>query len=56
MSPSPSFRLVESLTLLGKALGCYKMSLECKEENVKFYQSFGYEPDGQLFMIQRFKD
>ena len=50
------YRLVETLTLLGKSLGCYKMSLECKDENTKFYESFGYVKDGQYFMVQRFKD
>ncbi|KAK2139481.1 hypothetical protein NP493_82g03035 [Ridgeia piscesae] len=48
--------LVETLTLLGKLVDCYKMSLECKPENVKFYETFGYAPDGQLFMVQRYKD
>lgn len=47
--------LVETMTLLGKSLGCYKMSLECKEENIVFYQSFGYKSDGQLFMVQKYK-
>lgn len=48
------YRLVEALTLLGAAQGCYKMSLECKEENVAFYHAFGYNADGQLFMVQRY--
>ncbi|KAK2161350.1 hypothetical protein LSH36_118g03015 [Paralvinella palmiformis] len=48
--------LVETLTLLGKEVGCYKMSLECKEDNVRFYKCFGYTPDGQYFMVQRFSD
>ena len=50
------FRLVETLTLLSEKLGCYKISLECKDENVKFYESFGYNPDGQRFLVQRFKE
>jgi glucosamine-phosphate N-acetyltransferase len=48
--------LVETLTLLSEKLGCYKISLECKDENVKFYESFGYNPDGQRFLVQRFKE
>lgn len=32
------------------------MSLECKEENIPFYKSFGYEPDGQYFMVLRYKE
>ena len=49
------YRLVETLTLLGKSLGCYKISLECKDENTRFYESFGFTKDGQHFMVQRFK-
>lgn len=44
------------MTLLGKEQGCYKMSLECSPENANFYKSHGYEPDGQYFMVQRYKD
>lgn len=48
--------LVDTATLLGKEVKCYKISLECKEQNVSFYKTFGYEPDEQLFMVQRFHD
>lgn len=48
--------LVDAVTLLGKAVGCYKISLECKDDNVPFYKAFGFAPDEQLFMVQRFKD
>jgi glucosamine-phosphate N-acetyltransferase len=48
-------RLVQVLVLLGRQLGCYKLSLECKEDRAEFYELFGFNKDGQLFMVQRFK-
>jgi len=34
--------IVVTVTLLAEHLGCYKMSLECKDSLVKFYTSLGY--------------
>lgn len=34
--------IVATVTLLAEYLGCYKMSLECKDSLVKFYTSIGY--------------
>jgi len=35
---------------------CYKISLECKDHLVSFYQQFGYKhKDKQNFLCQRFK-
>ncbi|XP_055324352.1 probable glucosamine 6-phosphate N-acetyltransferase [Sitodiplosis mosellana] len=34
--------IVATVTLLAEFLGCYKMSLECKDSLVKFYTSIGY--------------
>ncbi|CAF1570571.1 unnamed protein product, partial [Didymodactylos carnosus] len=34
--------LIEILTTLSSLRGCYKISLECKDHLVKFYQQFGY--------------
>jgi len=49
--------LVETMTLLGKYLGIYKISLECKDSNIGFYESFGYAKDiGNNYMQQRYKD
>jgi len=48
--------LVDALALLSRKLGCYKLSLECKDENVRFYETMGFQRDEQNFMIQRFKD
>lgn len=36
-----STRIVATVTLLAEHLGCYKMSLECKDSLVKFYTSIG---------------
>ncbi|XP_064623073.1 glucosamine 6-phosphate N-acetyltransferase-like [Lineus longissimus] len=49
--------LVETMTLLGKHLGVYKMTLECKDDRMKFYESFGYMKDHlNNFMTIRYKD
>ena len=50
------FRLVETLNLMGKHLGAYKMSLECKDENIPFYETLGYKKEDQYFMVIRYKD
>lgn len=43
------------LTLLAQELGCYKISLECKDKLIKYYETFGYHLDeGNNFMVQRF--
>jgi glucosamine-phosphate N-acetyltransferase len=49
--------LLETLTLMGRHnVGCYKMSLECKDSLIKFYEQFGYEKDpGNNYLQQRFK-
>lgn len=38
-----TFRIVTTVTLLAKELGCYKMSLECKDRLIPFYKSLGYK-------------
>ena len=49
--------LVEHLTALGRYLGCYKMSLECKDALTNFYGRSGYRVDvGNNFMVQRFDE
>lgn len=35
-------RIVVTVTLLAEHLGCYKMTLECKDKLIKFYTSLGY--------------
>uniref|UniRef100_A0A0N5B097 Glucosamine 6-phosphate N-acetyltransferase n=1 Tax=Syphacia muris TaxID=451379 RepID=A0A0N5B097_9BILA len=40
---------------LARLLGVYKLSLECKDSLIKYYQKFGYIKDpGNNFMLQRF--
>ncbi|XP_039263823.1 glucosamine 6-phosphate N-acetyltransferase-like [Styela clava] len=43
------------VTALSKKLTCYKTTLECKVENIGFYQIFGYVPDEEKFMQCRFR-
>lgn len=45
--------LVETMTLLGKAVGCYKVSLECADKNVRFYEGLGFNVD-EKYMVRRF--
>ncbi|KAJ7534115.1 hypothetical protein O6H91_13G080600 [Diphasiastrum complanatum] len=35
-------RLIESLVEYGKSSGCYKVILDCSEENIKFYSACGF--------------
>lgn len=47
--------LVDFLTLLSRHIGCYKVSLECKDPVVKFYSHFGFvKEEGQNYMCRRF--
>ncbi|CAF0784039.1 unnamed protein product [Rotaria sp. Silwood1] len=50
--------LIDLLTQFGrKECDCYKISLECKDHLVSFYQKFGYNyEDKQNFLCQRFKN
>ncbi|CAH1792234.1 unnamed protein product [Owenia fusiformis] len=48
--------LVQTLTLLAKHVGCYKVTLECSDDNIKFYNNFGYEKSAENYMVARFKD
>jgi len=38
---------------MARQLGCYKVTLECKPENIKFYEPLGFSVDEQRYMIQR---
>jgi len=38
--------IVDGLFDIAKVNGCYKVALQCKENNVKFYEKFGYEVSG----------
>lgn len=52
----PPHRLVSALTLLSKKLNCYKVTLECSDKNVAFYQKFGYNSSNETYMQFRFFD
>ncbi|KAK3092274.1 hypothetical protein FSP39_000608 [Pinctada imbricata] len=48
--------LLDTLTKLGKRVGCYKMSLECLDKVVGFYETFGYrKEEGQNYMCRRYQ-
>ena len=52
---SMSFRVVETLILLGEKLGCYKISLECKDPLLSYYTQFGFKLEqGQNYLCKRF--
>ena len=45
--------VVDALFNVAKANGCYKIVLQCKEHNIKFYEKCGYEVSGvamQMFL------
>ncbi|XP_044728547.1 probable glucosamine 6-phosphate N-acetyltransferase isoform X2 [Chrysoperla carnea] len=48
--------IVVTVTLLSKLLGCYKMTLDCKDKLINFYESLGYklEPGNSNSMSVRF--
>lgn len=51
------FRLLDVLTLLSKKLGSYKVTLDCKDKMIPFYNTFGFtKEEGNNFLQQRFKD
>lgn len=49
--------ILDVLTILSKKVGCYKVSLECKDKLVPFYSQFGYQKeDEQNYMCRRYSD
>ncbi|GBP65936.1 Probable glucosamine 6-phosphate N-acetyltransferase [Eumeta japonica] len=48
--------IVVTVSLLAQELGCYKMSLDCKDKLVKFYETLGYilEPGNSNAMNMSF--
>ena len=48
--------LLDTLKLLSQALGCYKITLDCKEPMLSYYTKLGYGNEGQYFLSQRFTD
>ncbi|XP_018327655.1 probable glucosamine 6-phosphate N-acetyltransferase [Agrilus planipennis] len=49
--------IVLTVSLLAKKLGCYKMSLDCKDPLIPFYKGIGYkiEPGNSNSMIIRYE-
>jgi len=39
------YTILELLTKLGQALGAYKISLDCKDQMVPFYESLGFKKE-----------
>jgi len=50
--------LVETVRLLARDLGCYKLSLDCKDQVIPFYNTLGFvaEPGRANMLVIRFKD
>lgn len=50
--------IVMTVTLLAKRLGCYKMSLDCKDSLIPFYKTLGYklEPGNANSMVIRYEN
>ncbi|GMS84226.1 hypothetical protein PENTCL1PPCAC_6401 [Pristionchus entomophagus] len=47
--------LNDVLVRLAKQMGVYKVSLECNDKLIPFYEQFGYKKDaGNNFLVQRF--
>lgn len=44
--------LIEELTKIGKAEGCYKVILDCSEHNVAFYNKCGFNAFGSCMSIR----
>jgi len=49
--------IVLTVTLLAKKIGCYKMSLDCKDPLIPFYKALGYslEPGNANTMMLRYE-
>lgn len=51
------FRLVSNLSKLSEELNCYKVTLECKDELLPFYQRLGFcrESNNSNYLQKRFQ-
>jgi glucosamine-phosphate N-acetyltransferase len=52
------YRIIVTATLLARQLNCYKITLDCKDSFIKFYEGLGYrlEPGNSNYMQIRFAD
>uniref|UniRef100_A0A0R3S265 Glucosamine 6-phosphate N-acetyltransferase n=1 Tax=Elaeophora elaphi TaxID=1147741 RepID=A0A0R3S265_9BILA len=49
--------LNQHLVAMARLIGVYKLSLECKDELISFYEQFGFSRDeGNNFLVQRFSN
>lgn len=46
------FYLINELSKIGKAEGCYKVILDCSEHNVEFYEKCGFNSFGSCMSIR----
>ncbi|KAL3995242.1 Acetyltransferase (GNAT) domain family protein [Acanthocheilonema viteae] len=46
--------LNQHLVALARHIGVYKLSLECKDELISFYEQFGFRKDEGNFLVQKF--
>ena len=49
------FRILQSLIELGKSLGCYKITLNCKDKMIPYYERLGFvaEEGNANFLVIR---
>lgn len=45
-------RLVDTLVHIGKHMGCYKISLDCSNEKVGFYEKLGFQCKNNIMYIR----
>lgn len=45
-------RIINALTEIGRAQGCYKIILDCSEHNVKFYEKCGFTRGGAEMVLK----
>lgn len=48
--------LLETLSMCADALGCYKVTVDCKAELCPYYAKVGFGNEGQCFLTHRFFD
>lgn len=46
--------LSQHIVALARHIGVYKLSLECKDELISFYEQFGFKKDENNFLVQKF--
>uniref|UniRef100_A0A183AIN4 Glucosamine 6-phosphate N-acetyltransferase n=1 Tax=Echinostoma caproni TaxID=27848 RepID=A0A183AIN4_9TREM len=44
--------LIEALVRMGKHLGCYKITLDCRDDKVGFYQKIGFNVQNNMMYVR----